>query len=299
MRHTGKEPEAQAPQKTRAASPETSADRHPSRTIAASHAAPATKATPATPSPGVPAGPVTPVAPNVSVVASSPAVDASRSLMGQSLTGELAIQGRTIPLPDGNWTVAAHFPVSRAGSVESVVLAQSRDGKLLKALVAQAARLPADQANGFRKSPQCGRTNLLFSKTLSNQDFDKQDCWTINHVPVAPLREPTAPGIFRAAVGELDAKAIALPSVLMSTYFRLADKQGFVNAIYYFNPESEGITSSSTSIWEESDWHRNYIREYPEKVAYFRKLQTWSEHWHARVQQAFEASAQNPGASGK
>jgi hypothetical protein len=208
--------------------------------------------------------------------------------MGKTLTGQVPVQGRSVPLGPGEWIVVAHFPAPDDGGVESIYLAQLNKDLLSKAVLIQASRLGGESAQGYRRSTQCVRTVLLFAKTVSNEDFGAQDCWTINHnMPTRTERE--TPSIIRAALGELETRGVKYPPVMLSAFFRLADKQSFQNTIYLFNPESDGIKSSPTPIWEESDWHRNYIRQYPEKVTYVEKLRGWAEAWHPLVRNAFES----------
>ena len=212
--------------------------------------------------------------------------------MGKTLTGQVPVQGKFVPLPPGEWLVVAHFPAPGEGAVESLYLAQLNKDTLTKAVLIQSMRLGGEPGPGFRRSAQCSRTALLYTKTISNEDFGRQDCWTINHT-VQVRSERDSPSLIRAAIGELEARGVKYPPVMLSAFFRLADKQSFQHAIYYFNPESDGIASSPTPIWDDSDWHRNYIRQYPDKVAYANKLRGWAEGWHTQVRDAFE-SAQPP-----
>lgn len=213
--------------------------------------------------------------------------EAAKILMGKTLSGQLSVQERSVPLPAGDWIVVAHFPASAPGSVESLFLAQPGNNKLAGAVLIQVMRQAGPQMTGFRQSSQCMRSNLLYLKVMSNEDFGSQDCWSINHNHSGEWKNPKGPGILQAAAGELEVRGVALPPVMLSVYFRLADKQSFLNAVYYFNPETEGITSSPTPVWDESDWFQQYIRKYPEKVAYFQRLRDWSQGWHVRVRDAF------------
>jgi hypothetical protein len=133
---------------------------------------------------------------------------------------------------------------------------------------------------------------LLYAKTISNEEFGRQDCWTINH-DVATRSERDMPPIIRAAIGDLELRGVKYPPVLLSAFFRQADQQGFLHAVYYFNPEADGI-SSKPALWEESDWNRNYIHQHPDKIAYVEKLRAWAETWHPAVRDSFLASGSLP-----
>jgi hypothetical protein len=127
---------------------------------------------------------------------------------------------------------------------------------------------------------------LLYAKTISNEEFGRQDCWTIDHI-VSMRPEGDTPSIIGAAIGELEARGVKYPPLLLSAFFRLADKQGFLDVVYYFNPETDGIISKPAS-WEESDWNRNRIHQYSDKIAYVEKLRAWAVAWYPAVREGFQ-----------
>ena len=129
---------------------------------------------------------------------------------------------------------------------------------------------------------------MLYAKTISNEEFGRQDCWTIDHnVSTTPERD--TPPIIAAAIAELEARGIRYPSVLLSAFFRMADQQRSLDVVYYLNPETDGITSKPAS-WDESDWNRNGIFQYPDKIAYVEKLRAWAETWHPAVRDGFQGA---------
>lgn len=224
----------------------------------------------------------------------APAQDsqAHNVIMGKTFQGAMNLHGRQVPLPEGEWTAVAYIAGTAVGATESLVLAQPKDAQLHGLVIIQSGRLAPDRPTGYRQSAQCVRAGLLYSKVLANEDFGYQNCWTINHNISAEWNASSVPNLLKAAVGDLSIRGVAMPAVMISVYYRLADKQSMLHAIYYFNPETEGIKSTPTSVWEESDWHRSYVAQYPEKVAYVQKLRAWSEGWHERVNEAFRTASQ-------
>jgi len=231
---------------------------------------------------------IAPSRPNASIAPRAGADPGGATLMGKTVRGHVAAQGTSVPLPAGEWIVVAHFPAPDPGGVESLFLAQMRQNKLSRAVLIQASRQAGESATGFRQSAQCARTALLYVKTIANEEFGRQDCWTINH-NISTRSERETPPVIRAAIGDLELRGVKYPPVLLSAFFRLADQQSFLHAVYYFNPETDGI-SSRPAIWDESDWHRNYIHQYPNKIAYVEKLRAWAEAWHPAVREGFLAS---------
>jgi hypothetical protein len=232
----------------------------------------------------------------VAAVPANPAISVpvgsgeTRSLVGKSFSERVVVQDRAIPLPQGRWTVVAHFPSPAQGTVEHVALARTSEKMLGAMVLIQRSTLPLGQSSGFRKSAQCTRQELLYVKVLANEDFETQDCWTINHNISANWAGQGAQGILRAAFGELKVRGIEAPPVLLSVFYRIADKATQLHAVYYFNPQVEGISPSQSLVWDESDWHRAYIYQYPDKARYVSRLIAWSEGWHPRLRQEFGGS---------
>jgi len=201
-------------------------------------------------------------------------------------TAYVATQGMTVPLPPGQWVVVAHFPAADSGGVESLFLAQMRRDKLSRAVLVQASAQADESAAGFKRSAQCARPALLYAKTISNEDLGRQDCWTIDH-SVSLRQERDTPPIIDAAISELEARGVNNPPVLLLAFFRLADRQKSLDVVYYLNPETDGITSKPAS-WDESDWNRNHIHQYPDKIAYVEKLRAWADAWYPAVREGFQ-----------
>ncbi len=222
-------------------------------------------------------------------VAQSPfATPAPRAVVSEqlSVTGNVVAQGRSVPLPPGQWIVVAHFPAPGPGGMESLFLAQVRRDRLSRAVLVEAGTPAGESARGFPRSAQCTRAGLLYAKTISNEELGRQDCWTVDH-DVATGSERDVRPIVRAAVAELERRGVKYPPVLLSAFFRLADRQSFLHAVYAFNPETDGITSRPAP-WEASEWNRNHIHQYPDKIAYVEKLRAWAEAWHPAVREGFQ-----------
>src|SRR5262245_3971882 len=208
------------------------------------------------------------------------------TLAGKTMAGNVVARGRSVPLPPGQWIVVAHVPTSGPGGVESLFLVQVRRDKLSRAVLVEAGAPAGESTAGFPRSAQCARAGLLYAKTISNEELGRQDCWTIDHdVSTGPERD--ASPIVRAAIAELERRGVKYPPVLLSAFFRLADRQSFLNAVYEWNPETDGITSKPAP-WDESEWNRNHIHESPDKIAYIEKLRAWAEGWHPAVREGFQ-----------
>ena len=157
--------------------------------------------------------------PNASIAPRAGADHGAATLMGKIVRGHVAAQGTSVPLPAGEWIVVAHFPAPDPGGVESLFLAQMRQNKLSRAVLIQASRQAGESATGFRQSAQCARTALLYVKTIANEEFGRQDCWTINH-NISTRSERDTPPVIRAAIGDLELRGVKYPPMLLSALAR-------------------------------------------------------------------------------
>ncbi|HLF16985.1 MAG TPA: hypothetical protein VI796_06120 [Candidatus Thermoplasmatota archaeon] len=180
------------------------------------------------------------------------------------------------------------FPTDQGDGSEGIVLADSTGGTLagLTVLLGTGPQVPG--GTGYRPFKQCQRKALMAVVVHANEEFGIQDCWTLNHNSgtAAWTAKGTHP-LLRAAAGALQVAGVPIPETLLSVYYRLADTRGFLNVIYYFNPERDGIKTRPTATWEDSDWHRDYIARYPDKVAYVQRLKAWATTHHRALAESF------------
>ena len=76
--------------------------------------------------------------------------------------------------------------------------------------------------------------------------------------------------------------------------FRLANENNFLDIIHMINPDIEGIKPTRRASWKESEWHKDNIVSYPEKLKYIEKLKTWANNKMSDIEAGFSV---NPGVS--
>ncbi len=82
--------------------------------------------------------------------------------------GTLSLEGKQIPLPDGEWVQAGK--ASTAEGLVSVALLQLRDRTVAAAVLVQASRLGT--AADWGSAPECDRTDLPLARTHFKSDHD-------------------------------------------------------------------------------------------------------------------------------
>lgn len=232
---------------------------------------------------------IVPVMPNASLVSPSPAgMSVAGRMVGRTYSGTVPFKGRQMPLPSGEWVVSAYTMAGVGGDgADAIFLAHIVGQQLAGAVVFIGTESTRKVGTGYRQYGHCLRKNLVHIETRSNEEFGFQECWSINHNDVKAWHQSAEHPLLRAAIGDLAIRHVQLPHTLVSAHFRLADKNGYLNAIYYFNPEEEGISTPPVASWRESDWFVGYINRYPEKVAYVQQLKVWGSGWFQKLKASF------------
>jgi len=208
--------------------------------------------------------------------------------MGRTFSGSMPFAGWQLPLPNGEWTVSAYITVGTGENRSDATFLSKIVGRQLVGAVAFIGTEPKKEAGtGYRQYDPCMRKNLLHIEIRSNEEFGSQECWSIGHIDVKAWQQDARESLLRAAMGDLSIRQVKVPHTLVSVHFRLADKNGYLNAFYFFNPEDEGITTTPVSSWQENDWYISYINRYPEKVAYVQQLKRWGSGWLPKLKASF------------
>jgi hypothetical protein len=193
-----------------------------------------------------------------------------------------------IPLPPGEWQVAADLASTRG---QDVALVQENGPIVVGATVVSFTS--GANGLGYEKSRTCTRP-MLRGVTEKNDDFGDQSCWssTVVRTRVLLENEPRA-NIVRALRGELQTKTAKIRSdVLVDTAITLANMNKRVTVLYYFNPESAGIEPKHFDKVEDSDWHSKNLGQHPEKQKYLRERLLWAAQAFQKLKQNFATANQ-------
>jgi hypothetical protein len=173
---------------------------------------------------------------------------------------------------------------------ESIFLARIEGSKATGVTLFTGTGPTVKTDTGYRPYKQCLRTGLLYLQIDLNEEFGRQQCWHINHnVNVAAgwgNKDQPNP-LLKAGMGELGIRHVLTPDSFLAVLYRLAEKNGYLNTLYYFSPEADGIPEHRVSSWNDSDWHIDYINRYPDKVAYVARLKEWAINWWPRLKTSF------------
>ena len=186
----------------------------------------------------------------------TPAAAAAESIhaapLGTAVTGSFNLAGRIIPLPPGEFKLAAsateearrlYGSLSKPRIVVTRVVLTQVEGSTLRAAVTAGTALETPPGRGNWISAPCARENVLFkedrAKRESNGEVASEDCLIVDAIPrYLGLRAKSA--IVSEAGQWLAAAGVQVPVAVVLADVSRVERRLFVTVSYAFNPQSYG-----------------------------------------------------------
>lgn len=195
---------------------------------------------------------------------------------GQAVADRLAIAGKQIPLPAGEWQVVgyARDPIADRpatdGAIESVALFQWRGPAVAAFVMVHVNERPA--AGGWGLSGDCTRADIHLAILHYATTIDGA-CSFINHVVSdAPAGASSA---WTAARARAAAQGWVLPPTWVMAGFRITDRRDVVDVRYHFNPSLWNIAAAPAASWRDNDWAPARVAADPARAAAAAGLVRW------------------------
>jgi len=194
--------------------------------------------------------------------------------------------GLSIPLPEGNWTVAGfHASSNNVNSpFSSGTLLRLQDG-IVTGMIHYTAPQVLNRW-GYAEGKLCSRDDIIYLKVNSNYGGREQDCWGINHLYMSP--NPKSTPEIKQAWNYISEHKLKFPTTLISASYRLASNMKMLNVQYGFSPEFEGLSPPQNPRWSESEWHKVRINFHEDRLKYVEKIKKWASEWHPIVKANFD-----------
>ena len=215
-------------------------------------------------------------------------------------TGTYSIGNKSIPLPDGVWTVIGTQIVKDGGRgfQTAHMLARIEDKTVQSAVevytnIAIRKSAPGGAANqGWLTDQNCTRDNMHFAKVHANVRLGEQDCWWVNHWRMHRSGGGNTEHWMESRKYLADNRIEASLDMVAVSY-RLANKVDYLTLNYFFNPEISGFEAEknihwSIHTWETSAWHPDQTKENEKKQAYIEDLISWGKAWRIKVKALFD-----------
>ena len=197
--------------------------------------------------------------------------------IGDNVSGYVAIDGKQVPLPRGDWLVAGmgaqafDMPeIGAFGAVRSVVLFQ-REGSRVVA-VAEINTNAVAVNDGWGRTRACNRSEqfLLVARYRSG--------WETSCLFVQATRLTDAgPEAWQSARRLAATFALTLPPRALTTGFRLSDRQDVVDLRFHFDPKLFGGELG------EGTWSPPEVRADPARLDAVQRLSAWALGYDGRI----------------
>jgi len=225
------------------------------------------------------------------------------ALLGRTFTGSIPVDGFQLPLPPGEWAMLANGTVRNIeanATGRAYFLGRIEHRRLMGVVDVTTLKSTAQPGTGFTlKNCTIPNPNLNYLSVQALTPQDHQGCWMISHAFTPMMlqwadRTIPMPGLLRAAAGDLTAKGVSVPQDFVTVRFLRAEKWGLLDVSYWFNPETDSITSNRALTYRESDWQPGSIHRFPDKLAYVERIKQWGSVFHERFERAFVAGHTAP-----
>ncbi|GEM_PF-1311248 len=184
----------------------------------------------------------------------------------ESITRFLAIEGKQVPLPDGNWIIAGRppspDPPATPPSIVSVVLMRLDGSRVDAAIVIQTNRVHSRVKWG--SAPLCDSTNLYFAHIRYASEHDSS-CAYAAYVATNLDGGTRIDPAWRQATQVAAIRGWHLPDIWVDVVFRVTDRRDGLQIRYLFDPMAGAgqrratlppETVQSLADWATTNWDR-------------------------------------------
>ncbi len=196
---------------------------------------------------------------------------------GDRASPVLAIAGKQVPLPEGNWIVAGRAPgavtpgkdLGSYGTIWNVVLLRiSPHG----ALDAMAEINVNDMAvdDGWGVAADCQRSDLVLTVVRSRAGWDAA-CFFVTHT--IWNRDTALPAAWRQANAVAAQRGLILPATTVTAGFRVANRRDIIDVRFHFLADPADVPATN---WNASQWSRDQLQQDRWRLAFDRSVAEWS-----------------------
>jgi hypothetical protein len=189
----------------------------------------------------------------------------------------LAIAGKQVPLPEGNWIVAGRAPgavtpgkdLGSYSTIWNVVLLRiSPHG----ALDAMAEINVNDMAvdDGWGVAADCQRSDLVLTVVRSRAGWDAT-CFFVTHT--IWNRDTALPAAWRQANAVAAQRGLILPATTVTAGFRVANRRDIIDVRFHFLADPADVPATN---WNASQWSRDQLQQDRWRLAFDRSVAEWS-----------------------
>jgi hypothetical protein len=197
---------------------------------------------------------------------------------GAILRNMVALDGKQVPLPAGDWLVAgtatADFDGARLGAFGRMreLVPFQVDGGAVSA-IAEITTNMLPTSDGWGISRDCARSDMLLAVTRFKAGWDAA-CLHVAHTLTGAAAASAA---WRVAADHAVRQGWPVPPVLLTAGFRVADRADVVDLRLHVAPARLGAPADpAPTSWRDSPWHVRRIAEDASRKAAAEALGRWA-----------------------
>lgn len=200
--------------------------------------------------------------------------------VGTKIGNTIELGGRTVPLPEGMWTVVSVGlgRSTKQNDLVRVYLAQLEGGRLSR-WIYMSTNVDPNLGGWVRNKDICDRKNVHFGYADSAHNPNEADCWVINHWGQTLGSKPsqTAVDFYRWSDN------LGRPNTSVGLSYFFSKRGDVLNVKYEFNPVLAGFPDTPSAEWRGNPWHVDVASKDPKKLAYLRGLKATGEKYFEQL----------------
>jgi hypothetical protein len=214
-----------------------------------------------------------------------------------SYTGSVPFLGRTVPLPEGTWTVLVTqgLTLNKVGLVAATMALIRHDGPMLRGIIQIGGN-----TRPFPRMPVntvCTSSDVIWNDVREAIANGRQDCTAITFQrPVLWREQPKSFGY--EIEKSLDALGIQAPNIMVMLVIHESSARWFIGETLYANPDLEGITPDMSTQRSQSAWTAFNLPRDPRKQQFIDKLKAQAGPLRAALRQQIDGPPPYVPASG-
>lgn len=201
--------------------------------------------------------------------------------VGDRASGMIDIAAKQVPLPEGEWRVAAIIDgpsgAATAPPVRSAALVRLERQRVTGLVVVHANAAPA--LLGYGASRDCKREDMHFAATLYSSQIDLM-CAFVAHVVAG---EGADSSLAAAVSTRLRRERWQAPDTWLMAGFRISNRRDLLDVRYHFPADTAGAPTT----WESSTWSPEAVKHVPARQARVLELVRWAGATRSSIELGF------------
>ncbi|HEY0834611.1 MAG TPA: hypothetical protein VGE72_11945 [Azospirillum sp.] len=201
--------------------------------------------------------------------------------VGQTVAGKLVLNAKQVPLPEGEWKVAAigynrivtGGDVGAFGTIDNMFLVRGK-GEAVDA-VAEINANTVPTMDGWGTTKDCTAEDSLFKTVVFKSGWDGS-CFFGRRTEPGPDRK--GPLAWSKVTQFATTNKLALPAAFVTVGFRTSDRRDVVDVRFHFNPETRNQPTAADA------WTAKAIEENPARKTWVQELNLWAANYGGYVE---------------